>query len=67
MLDVEACRALRAMADLGELSNFLDLSDDLLAEPLRISDGFLTARQGPGLGAEIDEDKLRHYRREASR
>jgi L-alanine-DL-glutamate epimerase-like enolase superfamily enzyme len=50
----------------GELSNFLDLSDDLLAEPLRITDGFLTVRQGPGLGAEIDEDKLRHYRREDS-
>jgi L-alanine-DL-glutamate epimerase-like enolase superfamily enzyme len=48
----------------GELSNFLDLSDDLLAEPLRITAGILTVRQGPGLGAELDEDKLTHYRQD---
>jgi len=46
----------------GELSNFLDMSDDLLAEPLAIDDGFLAVRQGSGLGVEIDDDKLRHYR-----
>jgi len=34
------------------------MSDDLLAEPLEIKDG----RQGTGLGIEIDEDKLAHYR-----
>ena len=48
----------------GELSNFLDLADDLLTEPLRITDGVLTVRQGPGLGAVIDEDKLTHYRQD---
>ncbi|RRO20697.1 enolase [Saccharopolyspora rhizosphaerae] len=48
----------------GELSNFLDMSDDLLAEPLRISDGELTVRPGAGLGAELDPDKLRHYRQD---
>ena len=46
----------------AELSNFLDQTDDLLAEPLEISDGELRVRQGPGLGIEIDEDKLAHYR-----
>lgn len=46
----------------GELSNFLDLHDDLLTEPLRIADGELALRPGPGLGVEIDEQKLRHYR-----
>lgn len=46
----------------GELSNFLDMSDDLLAEPLEIRDGSMTVRQGPGLGLEIDEGKLAHYR-----
>jgi L-alanine-DL-glutamate epimerase-like enolase superfamily enzyme len=46
----------------GELSNFLDQSDDLLAEPLEISAGSLRVRQGPGLGIEIDEQKLAHYR-----
>lgn len=46
----------------GELSNFLDMSDDLLAEPLRISDGRLAAPTSPGLGIRIDEDKLTRYR-----
>ena len=46
----------------AELSNFLDMSDDLLAEPLRIRNGELRVREAPGLGAGIDEDKLTHYR-----
>jgi L-alanine-DL-glutamate epimerase-like enolase superfamily enzyme len=46
----------------GELSNFLDMRDDLLTEPLVIKDGTLPVRQGAGLGIDIDEDKLRHYR-----
>jgi L-alanine-DL-glutamate epimerase-like enolase superfamily enzyme len=48
----------------GELSNFLDMADDLLAEPLDIKDGSLKVRQGPGLGIEIDQDKLAHYRQD---
>lgn len=46
----------------GELSNFLDMSDDLVAEPIRISGGRITVRNVPGVGAGIDEDKLAHYR-----
>lgn len=46
----------------GELSNFLDMTDDLLAEPLQIRQGRLRVREAPGLGAEIDADKLAHYR-----
>jgi L-alanine-DL-glutamate epimerase-like enolase superfamily enzyme len=46
----------------AEMSNFLDISDDLLAEPLLISEGELVVPQKPGLGIEIDEDKLSHYR-----
>lgn len=46
----------------GELSNFLDMSDDLLTHPLQISGGQLVASSAPGLGIEIDEDKLRRYR-----
>ncbi|WP_109474072.1 mandelate racemase/muconate lactonizing enzyme family protein [Ornithinimicrobium cavernae] len=49
----------------GELSNFLDMQDDLLAEPLQIADGALEVRPGPGLGLTIDEDKLTHYRQDA--
>ncbi|WP_431879586.1 mandelate racemase/muconate lactonizing enzyme family protein [Amycolatopsis sacchari] len=48
----------------GELSNFLDLSDDLLAEPLEITDGELVIRPGAGLGAELDPGKLAHYRQD---
>nr|WP_212755449.1 enolase C-terminal domain-like protein [Flexivirga aerilata] len=46
----------------GELSNFLDLDDDLLTEPLRITDGELVVRQSPGIGFEIDDEKLARYR-----
>lgn len=48
----------------GELSNFLDMGDDLLAEPLEIKDGQIQVRQVPGVGAFIDEDKLAHYRQD---
>lgn len=46
----------------GELSNFLDMSDDLLTEPLHIRNGELQVRQGAGLGVDIDADKLARYR-----
>jgi L-alanine-DL-glutamate epimerase-like enolase superfamily enzyme len=48
----------------GELSNFLDMSDDLLTEPLRIRDGILKIRSLPGTGVIIDEDKLSRYRQD---
>ena len=48
----------------GELSNFLDMRDDLLTEPLEIRGGTLPIRPGPGLGVEIDPDKLAHYRQD---
>jgi L-alanine-DL-glutamate epimerase-like enolase superfamily enzyme len=50
----------------GELSNFLDMSDDLLASPLQIRDGELLAPSGPGIGVEIDPDKLAKYRQDES-
>ncbi|GAA2119742.1 mandelate racemase/muconate lactonizing enzyme family protein [Kocuria atrinae] len=46
----------------GELSNYLDMADDLLAEPLSIEDGKIFVRDVPGVGTAIDEDKLAHYR-----
>lgn len=46
----------------GELSNFLDMSDDLLTQPLRIRDGFLRVPPGFGLGVDVDPDKLARYR-----
>lgn len=49
----------------GELSNFLDMSDDLLTEPLQIADGVLKIRERPGTGVVIDEEKLARYRCDA--
>ncbi|MUL83537.1 MULTISPECIES: mandelate racemase/muconate lactonizing enzyme family protein [unclassified Mycolicibacterium] len=46
----------------GELSNFLDMTDDLLTEPLRIRDGVLQVPPGSGLGVNVDPDKLARYR-----
>lgn len=48
----------------GELSNFLDMSDDLLTEPLEITDGTLAVRRAPGTGVDIDPDKLARYRQD---
>jgi L-alanine-DL-glutamate epimerase-like enolase superfamily enzyme len=46
----------------AELSNFLDMKDDLLVEPLRIVDGEMHVLDGPGIGIEIDKAKLDLYR-----
>ncbi|WP_240670270.1 mandelate racemase/muconate lactonizing enzyme family protein [Actinoplanes solisilvae] len=46
----------------AELSNFLDMTDDLLEQPLRITNGELRVSEAPGLGVAIDQDKLAHYR-----
>ncbi|CAJ1507455.1 mandelate racemase/muconate lactonizing enzyme family protein [[Mycobacterium] burgundiense] len=46
----------------GELSNYLDMADDLLAEPLQISDGVLRVPFGVGLGVDLDPEKLTRYR-----
>lgn len=35
--------------------------DDIVVEPFRYEDGYLVVPTGPGLGIEIDEDKLRYY------
>ncbi|GHB83190.1 muconate cycloisomerase [Streptomyces umbrinus] len=48
----------------GELSNFLDMTDDLLTEPLTIENGTLRIREGAGLGIDIDPDKLARYRQD---
>jgi L-Ala-D/L-Glu epimerase len=48
----------------GELSNFLDMSGDLLTEPLEIRDGELPVRASAGIGVEVDPDKLAHFRQD---
>lgn len=46
----------------AELSNFLDMSDDLLAQPLAITGGRIHVPEGPGVGTDVDDDKLARYR-----
>jgi L-alanine-DL-glutamate epimerase-like enolase superfamily enzyme len=46
----------------AEVMNYTDLADDVLAEPIEIRDGRIVPPDAPGLGIEIDEDKLAHYR-----
>lgn len=50
----------------AELSNYLDMSDDLIANPLQIRDGAIVAPMIPGVGVEIDEAKLERYRLDKS-
>lgn len=37
-------------------------TDDVITEPFRYADGFLEVPNGPGLGVELDEEKLARYR-----
>jgi L-alanine-DL-glutamate epimerase-like enolase superfamily enzyme len=46
----------------AELSNYLDLADDLLEEPLVIENGTMQVPEGPGLGIRLDPDKVDRYR-----
>ena len=36
--------------------------DDIIAEPFEYADGDIIVSSKPGLGIELDEDKLKHYR-----
>ncbi|WP_136065776.1 muconate/chloromuconate family cycloisomerase [Modicisalibacter radicis] len=61
--------ALHAWATLDDLAwgsemfGPLLLTDDIVAEPLRYHDFGVDLPRGPGLGIQLDEDKLAHYRR----
>ena len=46
----------------AEVMNYTELTDDVLADQIRIVDGSIVPPDMPGLGIEIDEDKLDHYR-----
>ncbi len=36
-------------------------TDDVVAEPFRFEDGVVRVPSGPGLGVEVDMDKVRRY------
>jgi L-alanine-DL-glutamate epimerase-like enolase superfamily enzyme len=44
------------------VSLYLLLENDLIVEPLVVSDGYAKAPAKPGLGVEIDEDAVEKYR-----
>lgn len=46
----------------GELSDFQDMSDDLLTEPIEITGDTLAVCHSPGSGVSIDPSKLTRYR-----
>lgn len=46
----------------AEVTNFLDLADDLVVTAPEIRDGRVAVPAAPGLGFEIDEDRLARYR-----
>ena len=45
----------------GHECSYPILHDDVLAEPLRTVDGMLAVPSGPGLGVEVDRDKIDWY------
>jgi muconate cycloisomerase len=40
------------------------LSEDVTARPIRIERGHVEVSDRPGLGIEVDEDRVRRYRRD---
>ena len=46
----------------AEITNFLDLADDLVVAAPQIRDGRAAVPATPGLGVEVDEERLQRYR-----
>jgi L-alanine-DL-glutamate epimerase-like enolase superfamily enzyme len=46
----------------AEVSNFLEMADDLIADPLSIVDGSIRVPVIPGAGTTVDPEKLARYR-----
>jgi glucarate dehydratase len=44
-------------------SHYLQQADDIITHPFRFHDGGLDVPSGPGLGVEVDADKLADYHR----
>ncbi|RQW44749.1 muconate/chloromuconate family cycloisomerase [Novosphingobium sp. LASN5T] len=59
------CSTFATLAWGTELFGPLLQTEEILATPLEYADFALTVPKGPGLGIELDEDKVRHFRRDA--
>jgi L-alanine-DL-glutamate epimerase-like enolase superfamily enzyme len=46
----------------AEITNFVDLADDLVVAPPEVRDGRAPVSSAPGLGLELDEERLQRYR-----
>jgi L-Ala-D/L-Glu epimerase len=46
----------------AEMTNFIDLADDLVVRPPEIRDGRAAVPGAAGLGLEVDEERLQRYR-----
>lgn len=57
-----ACSMHHTSKNAAELTNYLDIADDLSAEPIVIRDGKVQVNSEPGSGLVVDNDKLEHYR-----
>jgi len=58
---VHACAATRNATLTSDIFSEFCRVDDLLAEPIKIKNGFAKVPQKPGLGVELDEKALRRY------
>jgi muconate cycloisomerase len=58
------CAAWPGDLPVGEFSNGPTdvLADDIVLEPMRLIKGKINLPSGPGLGIELDEDKIKRYR-----
>lgn len=54
--------ALRELPYPSDTYGTLHLEADIITEPICYRDGALIVPEGPGLGVELDEDKIRRYR-----
>ncbi len=46
----------------GDRTAGIYYSDDLIAEPMDYADGAIRVPDGPGMGIDVDEDKVAKYR-----
>ena len=47
----------------GEFTELVQLRDNIVREPLAIKNGFIEPSNKPGLGVEVDQEKIRKYSR----
>ncbi len=53
--------SVRNMKMAGEFTELCVEKDPIIEEPFKIVDGFLEPRHKPGLGIELDQDKVKKY------